>query len=97
MRNWVQDFLNTYRARTSRYAVIYTTTSWWNQCTGSWSGPWANHPLWLARWASTPGTLPAGVPFYSFWQYTATGISGNVDRNYWNGDRTRLIALANNG
>ena len=24
------------------------------------------------------------------------GISGDVDRNYWNGDRTRLVALANN-
>ena len=37
MRNWIQDFLNTYRSRTGRYAVIYTTTSWWNQCTGSWT------------------------------------------------------------
>ena len=100
MRSWIQDFLNTYRSRTSRYAVIYTTTSWWNQCTGSWTSPWANHPLWLARWSTSPGTLPAGAPFWSFWQYTSSGsvsgISGNVDRNYWNGDRTRLIALANN-
>ncbi|MEU2612741.1 GH25 family lysozyme [Micromonospora sp. NPDC007271] len=100
MRTWISDFLNRYKARTSRYAVIYTTTSWWNQCTGSWTGPWANHPLWIARWASSPGTLPAGASVWSFWQYTSTGsvsgISGNVDRNYWNGDRTRLIALANN-
>jgi GH25 family lysozyme M1 (1,4-beta-N-acetylmuramidase) len=100
MRNWIQDFLNTYRSRTGRYAVIYTTTSWWNQCTGSWTGPWGNHPLWVARWASSPGTLPAGAPVWSFWQYTdsgsVSGISGGVDRNYWNGDRSRLIALANN-
>ncbi|TWJ31310.1 GH25 family lysozyme [Micromonospora sagamiensis] len=100
MRNWIQDFLNTYRSRTGRYAVIYTTTSWWNQCTGSWTGPWGNHPLWIARWSSSPGTLPAGAPFWSFWQYTdsgtVSGISGGVDRNYWNGDRSRLIALANN-
>ncbi|MFG1776189.1 GH25 family lysozyme [Micromonospora sp. NPDC049051] len=100
MRNWVQDFLNTYRSRTGRYAVIYTTTSWWNQCTGSWTAPWANHPLWVARWSSTVGTLPAGAPFWSFWQYTdsgsVAGISGAVDRNHWNGDRSRLIALANN-
>ncbi|SCL18731.1 GH25 family lysozyme [Micromonospora inyonensis] len=100
MRNWIQDFLNTYRSRTGRYAVIYTTTSWWNQCTGSWTGPWGNHPLWIARWSSSPGALPAGAPFWSFWQYTdsgtVSGISGGVDRNYWNGDRSRLIALANN-
>ena len=48
----------------------------------------------------SPGTLPAGAPVWSFWQYTDSGsvpgISGGVDRNYWNGDRSRLIALANN-
>ncbi|SCL18996.1 Lyzozyme M1 (1,4-beta-N-acetylmuramidase), GH25 family [Micromonospora rhizosphaerae] len=100
MRTWISDFLNRYKYRTTRYAVIYTTTSWWNQCTGSWTGPWANHPLWIARWSTSPGTLPAGAPVWSFWQYTSTGtvsgISGNVDRDYWNGDRTRLLALANN-
>ena len=100
MRNWIADFLNTYRSRTGRYAAIYTTTSWWTTCTGNYSGFWANHPLWLARWASAPGTLPAGAPFYTFWQYTSTGavsgISGNVDRDYFNGTRDRLIALANN-
>jgi GH25 family lysozyme M1 (1,4-beta-N-acetylmuramidase) len=100
MRNWLADFLATYRARTGRYAVIYTTTSWWSSCTGNYAGFWNNHPLWIARWSSTPNPLPAGAPFWSFWQYTATGrvagISGNVDRNHWNGSRERLIALANN-
>ena len=100
MRNWIADFLNTYRARTGRHAIIYTTTSWWTSCTGNYSGFWANHPLWLARWSSTPGTLPAGAPYWSFWQYTASGsvagISGAVDRNHWNGTRDRLVALANN-
>jgi len=100
MRTWISDFLNTYRTRTGRYAVIYTTTSWWTSCTGNWSGPWANHPLWIARWAASPGTLPAGAPFYTFWQYTSSGtvpgISGAVDRDYFNGARSRLVALANN-
>lgn len=100
MRTWIADFLTTYRARTGRFAVIYTTTSWWTTCTGNDSGFWSNHPLWIARWASTPGTLPAGAPVWSFWQFTSTGavsgISGNVDRNHWNGTRDRLVALANN-
>jgi GH25 family lysozyme M1 (1,4-beta-N-acetylmuramidase) len=100
MRTWIGDFLATYRVRTGRYAVVYTTTSWWTSCTGNWSGPWANHPLWVARWASSPGTLPAGAPYHTFWQYTASGsvpgIGGAVDRNTFNGDRSRLIALANN-
>jgi GH25 family lysozyme M1 (1,4-beta-N-acetylmuramidase) len=100
MRTWINDFLATYRARTGRYAVIYTTTAWWTSCTGNFAGPWANHPLWVARWSSTPGTLPAGAPYHTFWQYTAggsvPGIGGAVDRNSFNGDRSRLIALANN-
>ncbi|PWU44910.1 hydrolase [Micromonospora globispora] len=100
MRTWISDFLNRYKYRTTRYAVIYNTTSWWNQCTGSWTGPWTNHPLWIARWSTSPGTLPAGASVWSFWQYTSSGtvsgISGSVDRDYWNGDRSRLLALANN-
>jgi GH25 family lysozyme M1 (1,4-beta-N-acetylmuramidase) len=100
MRSWIQSFLNQYRARTGRYAVIYTTTSWWSSCTGNWTGPWSTSPLWIARWASSPGTLPAGAPFWSFWQYTSSGsvpgVSGAVDRDYWNGTVDRLIHLANN-
>ncbi len=38
MRNWIQDFYNTYKSRTGRDVVIYTSPSWWNTCTGSWSG-----------------------------------------------------------
>ena len=87
--------------RTGRYAVIYTTTSWWTSCTGNWSGPWANHPLWIARWASTP-RHPAGrravLHLLAVHEPPAavSGISGTVDRNYFNGVRSRLVALANN-
>nr|WP_242625366.1 GH25 family lysozyme [Krasilnikovia cinnamomea] len=100
MRDWIADFLATYRTRTGRYAVIYTTTSWWTTCTGNYGGFAAHHPLWIARWASGPGTLPSGWNVYTFWQYTASGrvpgIAGDVDRNYFNGARDRLVALANN-
>jgi GH25 family lysozyme M1 (1,4-beta-N-acetylmuramidase) len=100
MRTWIADFLNRYHSRTGRYAVIYTTTDWWKRCTGNYSGFASKHPLWLARYGSSAGTLPAGWGFYTFWQYTQTGrvsgISGAVDRDYFNGLRTRLIALANN-
>ena len=100
MRTWIADFLNRYRTRTGRYAVIYTTTDWWKRCTGNYSGFASKHPLWLARYGSSSGTLPAGWGFYTFWQYTQTGrvsgVSGAVDRDYFNGLRSRLIALANN-
>ncbi len=100
MRSWITSFVNQYHARTTRWPVIYSTTDWWTTCTGNYSGFAANCPLWLARYNTTPGTLPAGWSFWTFWQYTSTGsvsgISGNVDRNWFNGDSSRLLALANN-
>ncbi|MDT0341603.1 lysozyme [Streptomyces litchfieldiae] len=94
MVNWIRDFLNTYYARTGRYAVIYSTTNWWTTCTGNYGGFANNHPLWIARYASSPGTLPNGWGFYTFWQYTSTGpIVG--DHNLFNGAQDRLVALAN--
>jgi GH25 family lysozyme M1 (1,4-beta-N-acetylmuramidase) len=102
MRNWILDFYNTYKTRTGRDVVIYTTASWWNTCTGSWTGMASRSPLWIAHWGVSTPTLPAGwnSTTWTFWQYTATGrvsgISGDVDRNHFNGARSRLLALANN-
>ena len=94
MVNWIKDFTSTYKARTGRDAVIYTTTNWWSQCTGN-NGSFGNtNPLWIARYASSPGALPAGWGFHTFWQYTSTGpIVG--DHNVFNGAMDRLKALAN--
>jgi GH25 family lysozyme M1 (1,4-beta-N-acetylmuramidase) len=101
MRSWIMDFYNTYKARTGRDMVIYTSPSWWNTCTGSWSGMASLSPLWVAHWtsASSP-TLPGGFGVWTVWQYTSSGsvsgVSGNVDLNRFNGSRDRLLALANN-
>ncbi|MDT0343078.1 lysozyme [Streptomyces litchfieldiae] len=100
MRTWINDFYNTYKARTGRDVVIYTTASWWNSCTGSWTGMASKSPLWVAHWGVSSPNIPAGFPTWTVWQYTSTGsvsgISGNVDRNKFNGSRDRLLALANN-
>lgn len=100
MRSWILDFYNTYKARTSRDVVIYTTRSWWSSCTGNWTGMGSRSPLWVAHWGVSSPSIPAGFPTWTAWQYTSTGrvsgISGNVDRNHFNGSRSRLLALANN-
>ncbi|TQL70619.1 GH25 family lysozyme M1 (1,4-beta-N-acetylmuramidase) [Nocardioides albertanoniae] len=90
MRSWIAAFLDRYRSRTGRDAVIYTTTDWWTTCTGNTSQFSSAHPLWIARYASGPGTLPAGWGFYTFWQYT----SSPLDQNTFNGAYDRLQALA---
>jgi GH25 family lysozyme M1 (1,4-beta-N-acetylmuramidase) len=100
MRSWIMDFYNTYKARTGRDMVIYTSPSWWNSCTGSWSGMASLSPLWVAHWTTGSPTLPGGFSVWTVWQYTSSGsvsgISGNVDLNWFNGSRDRLLALANN-
>ncbi|TWD81593.1 GH25 family lysozyme M1 (1,4-beta-N-acetylmuramidase) [Kribbella amoyensis] len=91
MVTWIRDFLTTYKNRTGRDAVIYTNLDWWTRCTGNSTAFNSTNPLWVARYASAPGTLPGGWPFHTIWQYSSTPI----DQNRFNGDQTRLVALAN--
>ncbi|WP_353944690.1 lysozyme [Streptomyces sp. HUAS MG91] len=94
MVSWIASFLNQYKARTGRDAVIYTATSWWTECTGNYAGFAANNPLWVARYAATVGTLPAGWGFYTMWQYTSSGPTVG-DHDKFNGALDRVQALAN--
>ncbi|MGW1891160.1 lysozyme [Streptomyces sp. NPDC002004] len=93
MVSWIADFINQYRARTGRYAVIYTATSWWQQCTGGYGGFATNDPLWIARYDTTPGELPAGWDYYTMWQYTSSGPTVG-DHSRFNGALDRVQALA---
>ncbi|MES4891087.1 lysozyme [Streptomyces sp. NPDC096012] len=93
MVTWVRDFLNRYKTRTGRAAVIYTATSWWTDCTGNYAGFGASNPLWIARYAATAGTLPSGWTAYTMWQYTSTGKTvGDHDR--FNGSASQLKDFA---
>lgn len=96
MVNWIADFRNTYHARTGRWPVIYTTTDWWTRCTGNYAGFAATSPLWLARYASSPGALPAGWKFTTIWQYADQG-SAPGDQDVFNGSATQLTTFARGG
>ena len=98
LTSWARDFGNTMRALTGRLPVMYTTTSWWNYCTGGPSG-FGDWPLWIARWpdgpSDSPGTLPASWANFSFWQYSESGpFAGGGDSNVWNGDYASLKRFA---
>jgi GH25 family lysozyme M1 (1,4-beta-N-acetylmuramidase) len=95
MVSWIRAFVNEYRAKTGRWAVIYSTADWWTTCTGNNSGFGSEDPLWLARFASSPGTLPAGWGFYTIWQYADSGTFPG-DQDVFNGSSARLLALALN-
>lgn len=91
MRAWIKSFHDTYRTRTGRWPVIYTSTSWWSHCVGGGHRFGKTVPLWIARYSSNVGALPPGWNRYTFWQYS----SDPIDQNAFNGSHARLRALAN--
>ncbi|GAA3569660.1 GH25 family lysozyme [Amycolatopsis ultiminotia] len=93
---WIADYARTYLAREGRSTVIYTSTSWWKRCTGNTARFGDTNPLWLARYASEIGELPAGWDKQSIWQFARSGgLPG--DQNYYNGPIGRVQALARGG
>ncbi len=91
MVSWISAFVTEYKKKTTRDAVIYTTTDWWKRCTGSTTKFNRTNPLWVARYGtSTPGTLPGKWPFYTFWQYS----SSPIDQNKFSASYARLQVLA---
>ncbi|BAJ26932.1 MULTISPECIES: lysozyme [Kitasatospora] len=94
MVSWIRDFSNTVHTKTGRYPTIYTTTDWWNTCTGGNASFGATNPLWIARYSTSVGTLPAGWAYQTIWQYSDSGTLPG-DQNYFNGALDRVQALAN--
>jgi GH25 family lysozyme M1 (1,4-beta-N-acetylmuramidase) len=94
MVEWIRSFSDELKRETGRRPVIYTTTNWWNLCTGGSSAFAADHALWIARHGSADaGTLPAGWSSWTFWQYDNNG-SLPGDQNLFNGSAGRLKAFA---
>ncbi|MFL6144681.1 MAG: lysozyme [Labedaea sp.] len=90
MTQWILDFSNTYKARWNKFPAIYTSTSWWSQCvSGDFS---STNPLWVARYASSAGSLPCCWGFFTVWQYS----SSPIDQDTFNGAYTQLQAVATN-
>lgn len=94
MARWIKNFTKTYKSKTSRDAVIYTSTSWWNQCVGSSGNFASSNPLWIARYNSSVGSLPGDWNVHTIWQYADSGaLPGDQDK--FNGALSRVKALAN--
>ncbi|MET7353564.1 lysozyme [Streptomyces mirabilis] len=92
--SWIRAFSDELERETGRRPVIYTTTHWWNTCTGGSGAFAANHALWLARYDSADtGALPVGWSTWTFWQYDNSGTLPG-DQNLFNGSMARLRQLA---
>ncbi|MER5752839.1 GH25 family lysozyme [Streptomyces sp. NPDC002088] len=93
MVSWIKAFSTEMHSLTGRYPMIYTTTSWWTTCTGNSSAFATTNPLWVARYSTSVGTLPAGWSAQSIWQYADSGTFPG-DQDVFNGTTAQLQALA---
>jgi GH25 family lysozyme M1 (1,4-beta-N-acetylmuramidase) len=87
---WVKSFVKEYKLLTGRDAVIYTNTTFWKTCMGNTTAFRYTNPIWIAYYATPLRTLPGGWPFYTFWQYSGSGM----DQDKFSNSLTRLRALA---
>ena len=92
VKAWMETFLSEIQRLTGKPAIIYTGYYFWRDSVGNPSSNY-NCPLWIASYNSAP-TIPAAWSYYTFWQYTdsgvVSGVGGNVDQDKFNGSLTTL-------
>lgn len=96
MVDWITDFVGAYKSRTGSDPIIFTTASWWNQCTGGSGAFAAGSPLWVAHMGSQTPAIPAGFTTHAFWQYDSASIPGTEAEtgvSSFNGTQDELLAL----
>lgn len=97
MNSWIGEFTKRVKEKTKRDAIIYTSPSFWKQCTSS-SESFAKNPLNVAAWGVSKPSMFGGWKQYTFWQYSnkgnVSGISGDVDVDKFNGDESALKRFA---
>ena len=89
---WIRDFANTVKARTGRDRCS-TRARAGGRCAPGTTRRSANNPLWIPRYGSSVGTLPASWQYRTIWQYADHGTFPG-DQNRFNGDFSRVQAFA---
>jgi GH25 family lysozyme M1 (1,4-beta-N-acetylmuramidase) len=89
---WIHAFVNEMKAHIGIYPTIYTSTSWWGQCTGN-DNSFGADPLWIPRYGSSVGALPASWTGHTIWQYADSGTFPG-DQDAYNGSVEQLHGFA---
>jgi GH25 family lysozyme M1 (1,4-beta-N-acetylmuramidase) len=104
LRTWAKAWLVRVRDVLGVKATIYTSPAFWHDKMGN-SQWFANngYRLWIAHHGASQPLVPAsnwGGRGWTFWQYTdegsVSGISGNVDRDYYSGTTFGPLKIKNN-
>ena len=97
---WISAFSAEMQRRTGQHPVIYTTSGWWDTCTGD-STALAADPLWIANYEVSSPAVPAAWSTWAYWQYTSSatvpgisGSNGNTDTSYLSSTALELAAPA---
>ncbi|MDQ6686035.1 MAG: hypothetical protein M3Z50_00240 [Actinomycetota bacterium] len=94
---WTRQWLQEVAALTGRTPMIYVSPAFWVERLGN-STAFHAYPLWIANYGVSSPQVPGGWPTWSFWQSTSSGrisgISGNVDRDVFNGSMAQLQRFA---
>jgi hypothetical protein len=72
MVGWITAFINEMKKDSGKTPIIYTTTSWWDSCTGD-STAFKADPLWIASYGVSVPSIPAAWSSLAFWQYSQSG------------------------
>jgi lysozyme len=99
-----KEWLEKVESRLGKKPIIYTSASFWDELMGD-TAELVEYPLWVAHYKSdyknSQPNIPAnnwGGKGYTFWQFTedgsVMGVKGFVDRNIFNGNLSKLLALA---
>jgi GH25 family lysozyme M1 (1,4-beta-N-acetylmuramidase) len=82
MVSWITAFIAEMKKDSGKTPIIYTTTDWWDSCTGD-SSAFTADPLWIASYGVSVPSIPPVWGSLAFWQYsesgTVAGIGGAVD------------------
>ncbi|WP_285116475.1 cell wall-binding repeat-containing protein [Leifsonia sp. fls2-241-R2A-40a] len=95
MQSWISAFVSTVRSLTGVNPAIYSTTNWWNTCTGS-ASTFGAYPLFVACYCSGVNSIPASWLNWTMWQYADAGTFPG-DQDVFNGSYAQLQQFAFGG
>jgi lysozyme len=99
-----KEWLEKVESRLGKKPIIYTSASFWKELMED-TEELVEYPLWVAHYKpdykNSQPNVPAnnwGSKGYAIWQFTedgsVMGVKGFVDRNIFNGNLSKLLALA---
>jgi GH25 family lysozyme M1 (1,4-beta-N-acetylmuramidase) len=92
MSAWIRDFVSEVAKRTGQRTMIYTSTNWWNPCTGN-NSSFGSYPLFIPSYTASPPPLPSGWSNWALWQYSDSGVLPG-DQDVFRGDMVALARLS---